>query len=64
MRSVSLFSSAASLTLAALLATVTDPLPALMASLGVTDVEAIPWPLYDNLTIPLAACAALLAVGA
>ncbi len=48
----------------ALLTTVTRPSAAILAALIVTAVEALPWPLDDNLTIPLAACAALLLVGA
>lgn len=44
---------------AALLSAVARPVAALSAAFAVTVVEALPWTLDDNLTIPLAACAAL-----
>ncbi len=57
-------SSAFLLVTIALLLTVASPGRALVAALIVTAVEALPWPLDDNFTIPLATCAALLLVGA
>ncbi len=48
----------------ALLSVVTRPVAAVAAAVIVTVVEVIAWPLDDNLTIPLATCAALLLVNA
>lgn len=48
----------------ALLSTVAHPLAAFAAALVVTAIEALPWPLDDNITIPIATCVALLLVQA